>query len=181
MPGCGRASPSNSVSTPAMILSSVDLPEPFKPSTPILAPGKKLKEMSRKMYRFGGTTLPTRFIVKMYWAMGFELAREGRDYPRLAARSATAPALLYRGHPCPRRQPLLRCAERLHGAAECLGFQLIDVRARKFLGGLGIRRDPRPINSHRLLDLVTAVDARERRGRHGNTEERTKRRPTFLR
>ena len=49
MPGCGRASPSNSVSTPAMIFSSVDLPEPFNPSTPILAPGKKLKLMSRRM------------------------------------------------------------------------------------------------------------------------------------
>ena len=46
-----------------MILSSVDLPEPFRPSTPILAPGKKLSEMSRRMTRFGGTTLPTRFIV----------------------------------------------------------------------------------------------------------------------
>ena len=63
MPGCGRASPSNSLSTPAMIRSSVDLPEPFRPSTPILAPGKKLREMSRRMTRFGGTTLPTRFIV----------------------------------------------------------------------------------------------------------------------
>ena len=41
IPGCGRASPSISVSSPAMILSSVDLPAPFKPSTPILAPGKE--------------------------------------------------------------------------------------------------------------------------------------------
>ena len=48
---------------PAMILSRVDLPEPLKPSTPILAPGKKLKQMSRKMMRLGGTTLPTRFMV----------------------------------------------------------------------------------------------------------------------
>ena len=40
MPGCGRASPSISVSTPAMILRSVDLPEPFRPRTPIFAPGK---------------------------------------------------------------------------------------------------------------------------------------------
>ena len=46
-----------------MIRSSVDLPEPFRPSTPILAPGKKLREMSRRMTRFGGTILPTRFIV----------------------------------------------------------------------------------------------------------------------
>ena len=33
----------------AMILSSVDLPEPFKPRTPIFAPGKKLRLMSRRM------------------------------------------------------------------------------------------------------------------------------------
>ncbi len=31
IPGCGRASPSNSLSTPAMIRSSVDLPEPLRP------------------------------------------------------------------------------------------------------------------------------------------------------
>ena len=41
MSGIGIASPSKSVSTPAMIRSSVDLPEPFRPSTPILAPGKE--------------------------------------------------------------------------------------------------------------------------------------------
>jgi hypothetical protein len=45
--GCGRASPSISVSTPAMIRRRVDLPAPFRPSTPIFAPGKKLSEMSR--------------------------------------------------------------------------------------------------------------------------------------
>ncbi len=63
MPGCARASPRMSVSTPAMMRSSVDLPEPFRPSTPILAPGKKDSEMSFRISRFGGTTLPTRFIV----------------------------------------------------------------------------------------------------------------------
>ncbi len=63
MPFCGRASPSMVVSMPAMIFSSVDLPEPFRPSTPILAPGKNDRLMSRRMVRFGGTTLDTRFIV----------------------------------------------------------------------------------------------------------------------
>ena len=53
-----------------MIFSSVDLPEPFRPSTPILAPGKKDSEMSFRICRFGGTILPTRFMVKTYWAMG---------------------------------------------------------------------------------------------------------------
>jgi len=45
-----------------MIRSSVDLPEPLRPSTPILAPGKKEREMSRKMNRFGGTIFATRLI-----------------------------------------------------------------------------------------------------------------------
>jgi hypothetical protein len=48
---------------PAMILSSVDLPLPFRPSTPIFAPGKKDSEMSRRITRLGATTLPTRLIV----------------------------------------------------------------------------------------------------------------------
>ena len=63
MPGCGRASPSISVSRPAMMRSSELLPEPFRPSTPILAPGKKDREMSRRIVRFGGMTFETRFIV----------------------------------------------------------------------------------------------------------------------
>jgi hypothetical protein len=47
----------------------VDLPEPFRPSTPILAPGKKLSEMSFRICRLGGTILHTRFMEKTYWAM----------------------------------------------------------------------------------------------------------------
>ena len=63
MLGIGIASPSMSLSTPAMILSRLDLPEPFSPSTPILAPGKNDSEISLRMTRLGGTTLPTRFMV----------------------------------------------------------------------------------------------------------------------
>ncbi len=59
----GTASPSYSRSTPAMMRSRLDLPEPFRPSTPILAPGKKHSEMSLRMTRLGGTTLLTRFMV----------------------------------------------------------------------------------------------------------------------
>src|SRR5688500_6414755 len=69
-PGIGVASPSYSLSTPAMILRSVILPDPFKPSMSVFAPGKKDREMSLRMCRFGGTILPTRFMVKTYWAMG---------------------------------------------------------------------------------------------------------------
>ncbi|MNC86379.1 hypothetical protein D3C83_20330 [compost metagenome] len=65
----GIASPSMSRSSPAMILRRLDLPEPFNPSTPIFAPGKKEREMSLRMVRFGGTTLPTRFMVKTNWDM----------------------------------------------------------------------------------------------------------------
>src|SRR5512147_821671 len=52
-----------------MILSSVDLPEPFSPSTPIFAPGKNDSEMSFRICRLGGTVLPTRFIVYTYCAI----------------------------------------------------------------------------------------------------------------
>ena len=65
----GMASPSISLSMPAMIFSNVDLPEPFRPSTPILAPGKKDNEMSLRIWRLGGTVLPTRFMEKTYWAI----------------------------------------------------------------------------------------------------------------
>ena len=46
-----------------MILSSVDLPDPIRPSTPILAPGKKDSEMFLRISRLGGTILPTPCIV----------------------------------------------------------------------------------------------------------------------
>ena len=63
MLGMGIASPSKSLSTPAMMRSRLDLPEPFRPSTPILAPGKNESEISLRITRFGGTTLPTRRMV----------------------------------------------------------------------------------------------------------------------
>jgi len=47
----------------AMMRSNVDLPEPLRPSTPIFAPGKKERLMSRRITRLGGTTFETRFIV----------------------------------------------------------------------------------------------------------------------
>ena len=40
VPSAGRASPMKSWSTPAMMRSSVLLPAPLEPRTPILAPGK---------------------------------------------------------------------------------------------------------------------------------------------
>src|SRR5258706_5160798 len=77
----GRAvtSPSKFVSTPAMIFSSVDFPEPFKPSTPIFAPGKKFSEIFLRIWRFGGTVLATRRRVYTYWAIGREVYSKCRS------------------------------------------------------------------------------------------------------
>src|SRR3954469_12208858 len=94
-PGIGVASPSNSLSTPAMILSSVDLPEPFRPSTPILAPGKKLRDTPLRISRFGGTILPRRFIVKTYCAIWVTCKRDGKRREaseRRGLRKARGPA-----------------------------------------------------------------------------------------
>ena len=62
-PGASCASPRKSVSFPAMIRSSVDLPVPLSPSTPILAPGKKLSEMSFNTVLSGGWTRLSLYIV----------------------------------------------------------------------------------------------------------------------
>ena len=55
----------NSVSSPAMMRRSELLPAPFSPSTPILAPGRNDSQIPLRISRFGGTTLPRPFIVKM--------------------------------------------------------------------------------------------------------------------
>jgi hypothetical protein len=47
--GIGVASPSMSVSTPAMIRRIVDFPAPLRPRIPIFAPGRKLSEMSLRI------------------------------------------------------------------------------------------------------------------------------------
>src|SRR6218665_1799230 len=97
MPGIGIASPSYSLSTPAMIFRMVDLPEPFTPSTPILAPGKKDSEMSLRMCRLGGTVLLTRFIEKTYVARavfggsGGVVRSGGGAKPPAAPRAGEAP------------------------------------------------------------------------------------------
>src|SRR5271157_3484160 len=74
-----------------MILRRLDLPEPFRPSTPIFAPGKKESEMSLRITRLGGTSLPTRFMVYTYCAIGGPQpeTNEGRDYGRSCRRLAT--------------------------------------------------------------------------------------------
>ena len=64
MSGARQTSPMKSVSTPAMIRSSVLLPAPLLPSTPILAPGKNESQMPRRISRLGGTTLRRSFRVK---------------------------------------------------------------------------------------------------------------------
>src|SRR5471030_2798104 len=80
--GIGVASPSKFLSSPAIILSTVDLPEPFRPSTPILAPGKNARLMFLRIWRCGGTVLFSRFIEKTYCAMA-NPAEVKADYLRL--------------------------------------------------------------------------------------------------
>ncbi|MNL65134.1 hypothetical protein D3C87_1894260 [compost metagenome] len=63
-PSARRASPWKLVSTPAMMRMRVDLPAPFIPSTPILAPGRKDRVMSLSTSRLlGPTTLVRRYMV----------------------------------------------------------------------------------------------------------------------
>jgi hypothetical protein len=62
-PGVSRASPVYPSSSPAMMRSSDDLPEPFDPMTPILAPGKKASVMPSSTWRSGGWKRPNRRIV----------------------------------------------------------------------------------------------------------------------
>src|SRR5947207_1822811 len=49
-----------------MILSSVDFPAPFGPSTPILAPWKNESQIPRRISRLGGTTLRRSFMTNAY-------------------------------------------------------------------------------------------------------------------
>jgi hypothetical protein len=60
-----------------MIRSTVDLPEPFSPSRPILAPGKKESEISLMICRLGGTILLTRSMDITYLAINqFQLIQQ---------------------------------------------------------------------------------------------------------
>ena len=49
-----------------MIRSSVDLPAPLAPSTPILAPGRNESEMSSSTRLSGGWTRDSLYMVKTY-------------------------------------------------------------------------------------------------------------------
>src|SRR5512136_222561 len=79
-----------------MMRSTVDLPEPFSPSSPILAPGKKEREMSLMICRLGGTTLLTRNIDITYWAMTGRILStkagrpQGRGAPRFRSGEGSA-------------------------------------------------------------------------------------------
>src|SRR4051812_44186149 len=68
-----------------MIRSSVDLPEPLRPSTPILAPGMKLSEMSLSTCLSGGCVRDSLYIVKMYWPWE-DTIRQDRSVPTPALR-----------------------------------------------------------------------------------------------
>ena len=61
----GTASPTKSLSTPAMMRSSVLLPAPFAPSTPIFAPPVERQPDALQDLCPGGMTLRRSFMVKM--------------------------------------------------------------------------------------------------------------------
>jgi hypothetical protein len=63
IPFAGNASPSNSVSSPAMMRITLLLPAPFNPSTPILAPWKNESQIPLRISRLGGTTFRRSFMV----------------------------------------------------------------------------------------------------------------------
>src|SRR5574340_93833 len=65
-PTPGKASPRKSLSTPAMMRSSVDFPLPLAPMTPIFAPWKNESQMPCKISRLGGTTLRRSFMTNAY-------------------------------------------------------------------------------------------------------------------
>src|SRR5476649_2615999 len=98
-----------------MILSSVDLPEPFRPRTPILAPGKKLRDTPLRISRFGGTILPRRFIVKTYCAIWVTCEKmRGRGAKSLLSRgfeNARGPVTREREPPGRRRTRACRVAD----------------------------------------------------------------------
>ncbi len=66
-PGVTLHSPWYPSSSPAMIRSRVDLPAPFNPSTPILAPGYMEMLTPRSTSLSGGCTRRRSRIVKMNW------------------------------------------------------------------------------------------------------------------
>ncbi len=61
-PSAAQASPPYSVSTPAMIFSSVDLPAPLTPSTPIFTPGRNDRVMPLNTSRPPGKAFVTSFM-----------------------------------------------------------------------------------------------------------------------
>ena len=64
-PGPGLATPSNSVSTPAMMRSD-DLPAPFSPTMPILAPSKNARSMPLRIAHPSGSTFLSPAMVYAY-------------------------------------------------------------------------------------------------------------------
>src|SRR5690348_14814029 len=79
-----------------MIRRRDDLPEPFRPSTPIFAPGKKLREMFLRIVRLGGTTFATLRIVYTYWAIPRMIGSFHAEIPD-AHRPPPCPAVLFHG------------------------------------------------------------------------------------
>src|SRR3954465_11651768 len=128
-PGASMASPVNSLSTPAMIRSRLDLPAPLGPSTPILAPGRKASVTSLRTCLSGGCTRLSRCIVKTYWVdmRPLTLAPAEQHPPDGAAQA------LARRDPRRAEGRLLLLADRALGGQravdEVRGHRVVDARA----------------------------------------------------
>ena len=113
-----------------MRFSTVDLPEPFRPSTPILAPGKKdndtlLEDLSLGRHRLGDA-------VHRKDVLGHGLAR-GRGGRKAAARALGRPGR--NGGDCLRRSLSASCSAAMHRG----GQHLAGLRARQAVPALDQR------------------------------------------
>ena len=161
----------NSVSTPAMMRSSVLLPAPFAPSTPIFAPGRKDSVISSRMTRSGGTTLRRSRIVKTNsGATRTFLASGRRGVYRCRSALVSRPSARASGRPGSRsdREGVRRSAILRHG----LGT--VTATATGWQGSRSPRRASR-------LALIVAEISRERSRpsrRRRRLRRRRRRRPT---
>src|SRR5262245_34991002 len=97
-----------------MILSRLLLPEPFGPSTPIFAPGRKASVIPSTITRSGGTTLRRSFSVRT------NSCGMGRGSLATAAPGASGPVVSQQLHQA-------RAVEASRAAPLQLGIEAVDL------------------------------------------------------
>src|SRR2546428_162484 len=160
-PSAGNASPRKSSSTPAMIRSSVDLPLPLGPMTPILAPWKNDSQMLRRISRLGGTTLRRSFITKAYSPAIYAAPRPSQPLGGLIVADAELDP--HRRRPPGQRQDLRGVAREVLGAPEDLDDvrRLVQIPERRHDGHV----EEAPTGDRRI-DGPDAVSLPGEIGRH---------------